>query len=46
MLRAWGRGGAEVWRCGGVEVRCRRVASCLERSGAREACCGPGDVEV
>jgi len=27
MLRAWGRGGVEVCRYGGVEMRCRRVAS-------------------
>jgi len=25
---------------------CRRGGVCLERSGTREACCGPGDVEV
>ena len=25
VLRVRGRGGVEVWRCGGVEVRCRRA---------------------
>src|SRR6266480_4454458 len=44
--------GVQTWRHRGMKLwsfavkSCRRGGVCLERSGTREACCGPGDVEV
>jgi len=36
----------EIWSSGGMLRAWRRGGDCLKRSGAREACCGPGDVEA
>jgi len=36
----------EFWGSGGALQACRRRDVEVWRSGAREACCGPGDVEM
>ncbi len=45
-VRLWVVKDVKVERSGGTLQACRCGGICLKRSGAREACCGPGDVEV
>src|SRR6266480_999471 len=44
-VQTWRYRGMKPWSSGGRLQSCRRGGVCLKRSGAHEACCGPGDVE-
>jgi len=43
-VQTWRRRGMKLWSF--AVKACRRGGVCLKRSGARETCCGPEDVEV